>query len=142
MDTGHHALLEHPRRRQAKPYSYPLEATRPRRIRPLVNAKRAARRARGPAWMALYALLPLAALLCAFAEYVSPNGGWRRLAEGLVAFVVIGVAWLWVRVNRSALSRMRSDPESGTVMHDLRVEIQEGPPQVIPLEARRSRSTR
>jgi hypothetical protein len=104
--------------------------------------RRPAQRARGPAWKALYALLPLAALLCAFAEYVSSNGGWRRLAEAVVALVVIGLAWLWVRVNRSALSRMTSDPELGTVTHDRPVEIQEGPPQVIPLESRRSRSTR
>lgn len=142
MDTGHHALLENPRRRQARPYPYPLEATWPHRSRPRANARRPAQRAHGPAWKALYALLPLAALLCAFAEHVSSSGGWRRLAEAFVALVVIGLAWLWVRVNRSALSRMTSDPESGTVTHDLTVEIQEGPPQVIPLESRRSRSAR
>lgn len=142
MDTGHHALLEHPRRRQSRPYPYPWGAPWLRRTRPRVSARRAAPRAGGPAWLALYALLPLAALLCAFAEYVASNAGWRRLAEAFVALVVIGLAWLWVRVNRSALSRMTSDPESGTVTHDLTVEIQEGPPQVIPLESRRSRSTR
>jgi hypothetical protein len=90
--------------------------------------------------MLLYALLPLSALLCVLAEYISGSGGWRRLAEGLVALVVIGLAWVWVRANRGALSRVTSDPETDTESRHFTVEVQKASPQVIRLEPRRSRS--
>lgn len=142
MNTTPHALLEHPRRRQARQHPFPLGATWPHRAQPRANANRPARRARRPAWFALYALLPLAALLCGLAEYVPASGGWRRLAEGFVAFIVLASAWIWVRANRSALSRMASGPDANPEGHDVSVEVQEAPPQVILLEPRRSRPTR
>jgi len=142
MDTGRYSLLERPRQRQARPYPYPLRATWPQISRSRENATRPAKRARGPAWLLLYALLPFAALLCAFAEYITGRDGWRRLTEGLVAFVVIGLAWVWLRANRGALSRVTSDPEMGIESQDFTVEVQKASPQVIRLEPRRSRPER
>jgi hypothetical protein len=142
MDTGRYSLLKRPRRRQAKPHPYPLRATWPQISRSRAKATRPVTRARGPAWVLLYALLPFAALLCAFAEYFSGSGGWRRLTEGLVAFLVIGLAWVWVRANRGALSRVTSDPEMGIESQNFTVEVQKASPQVIRLEPRRSRSER
>ncbi|MCK7514922.1 MAG: hypothetical protein MZV70_70240 [Desulfobacterales bacterium] len=82
MDTGHHALSENPRRRQARPYPYPLEATWPHRSRPRANARRPAQRARGPAWTALYALLRRSPRCCVRSPNMSRRtaggGGWRR----------------------------------------------------------------
>jgi hypothetical protein len=142
MDTGRHSLLEPPRQHQARLQPHPVGAASPRTSRPRTDAARSTRRARGPAWMVLYALLPLSVLLCGLAEYLSGSGGWRRLAEGLVAFVVIGLAWVWLRANRGALSRVTSDAETGTESQDFTVEVQKASPQVIRLEPRRSRSER
>ncbi len=142
MDTGRHFLLEHPRQHQARLQPHPMGAASPRTSRPRTDGRRATRRAHGPAWSLLYALLPLSALLCALAEYISGSSGWNRLAEGLVAFVVIALAWVWVRANRGALSRVASDPETGTESQVFTVEVQKTSPQVIRLEPRRSRSER
>ncbi len=142
MGSSRHSVLEHPRRHPPGRYVQPSKVARlqPIRFRSVVAG--ATRPARGPAWLRLYALLPLSALLCALAEYIPASLGWRRLAEGLVASVVIGLAWVWVRANRCALSGMAPDAETESEPHDLTVEVQKASPQVIPLELLRSPSER
>lgn len=138
MDTGRHSLRKRPRQPQSRSHVVPLRGGRQRAPRHRPGAREATCRARGPAWTLLYALLPLSALLLALAECIPANDGWRRLAEALVAVVGVGLAWIWVRANRGALSRLTSDPGMDTESHQLRVEIQKASPQVIPLMPRRS----
>ena len=102
-----------------------------RRLR--VDAARAARPARRPAWMLLYMLLPLCAALLVLADRVPAGGGLRALAEGGVVALVIGLAAVWVRANRRALSRMPLEPETDTEPTDLRLEVNEPSPLVIHL---------
>jgi hypothetical protein len=66
--------------------------------------------------------------------------GWRRLVEGLVGLVVVGLAGVWVRANRCALSRLVSDAGTENEPQDVAVEVQKASPQVIPLEPQRRRS--
>ena len=98
-----------------------------------VDPARAARPAPRPAWMLLYVLLPLCAALLLLADRVPAGGGLRALAEGGVVALVIGLAAVWVRANRPALSRMPFDPETEPGPTDLRLEVHEPSPLVIHL---------
>jgi hypothetical protein len=140
MDTGHHVLLERPRPRHIGPNRAPLRAPRARKARESVAPAPSVRRLRGPAWGWLYALFPLAALLCAFAEYLPMSPGWRRLTEGLVGLMIVGLAGIWVRANRCALSRLVPGAGTENEPQDVAVEIQKASPQVIPLGPQRRRS--
>jgi hypothetical protein len=68
------------------------------------------------------------------------SAGWRRLAEGLVGLTVIGLAGIWVRANRYALSRLVPGAGTENAPQDVAVEVQKASPQVIPLEPQRRRS--
>lgn len=140
MEHSRQAILESPEGQRARLNVYPFPRRLPASSRAGVSAGSATRAARAPAWGWLYALLPVSALLCALAEYLPLSAGWRRLAEGLVGVVVIVLAWVWVRANRCALSRFVPGAGTANEPPDLAVEVQKAPPQVIPLEPRRSHS--
>lgn len=93
-----------------------------------------------PAWTWLYALLPLCVALMALLDYVPSSEGQRTVAEVLVVALVIGLAALWVRANRRALSRLPSQTEPGADAHGVTVEVREASPRIIHLAPRRSRS--
>jgi hypothetical protein len=57
-----------------------------------------------PNWWRLYALLPLSAVLLVGADLVAPSAGWRMVAEGAAALLILGLMALWVRANRLALA--------------------------------------
>ena len=95
-----------------------------------------------PAWVLLYALLPLCVALFALLDYVPASDGVRTVAEGVIVTLVIGLAALWVRANRRALSRLPAHPEAGVEPHDITVEVHEATPRVIHLTPRRNRSER
>jgi hypothetical protein len=92
--------------------------------------------------MLLYALLPLCVALFVLLDYVPASDGVRTVAEGIVVALVIGLAALWVRANRRALSRLPAHPEAGAEPHDITVEVHEATPRVIHLTPRRNRSER
>lgn len=58
---------------------------------------------RKPAWIWLYALLPLNFLLFALADLVPAASLWRYCTESLAVLLIIGAALLWTRLNRRAL---------------------------------------
>ena len=93
-----------------------------------------------PAWVLLYALLPLCVALFALLDYVPASDGVRTVAEGVIVTLVIGLAALWVRANRRALSRLPAHFEAGAEPHDITVEVHEATPRVIHLTPRRNRS--
>jgi hypothetical protein len=88
----------------------------------------------------LYALLPLCVALFALLDYVPASDGVRTVAEGVIVTLVIGLAALWVRANRRALSRLPAHFEAGAEPHDITVEVHEATPRVIHLTPRRNRS--
>ena len=96
--------------------------------------------AKRPAWMLLYALLPLCVTLLAFVDYLLPTGAVRALALGVIVVVIVGLAAVWVCRNRRALSQVLFDSEVNTGPGDLTVEVHNASPRVIHLERRRSRS--
>lgn len=57
-----------------------------------------------PNWWRLYALLPLSVVLLVGADLVAPSAGWRMVAEGAAALLILGLMALWVRANRLALA--------------------------------------
>jgi hypothetical protein len=57
-----------------------------------------------PKWLLLYAVLPLGAALLVAADLLSPSAGWRMVAEGTAALIILGLIALWVRGNRLALT--------------------------------------
>ena len=83
--------------------------------------------------MLLYVLLPLCMGLFALLDYGRVSGGLRTLADGGVVVLVMGLAAVWVRVNRRALSQVPFDPETETGPTDLRLEVHEPSPLVIHL---------
>ena len=95
-----------------------------------------------PAWALLYALLPLCVAVFALLDYVPASDGVRTAAEEIIVALVIGLAALWVRANRRALSRLPAHREAGTELQDITVEVHETTPRVIHLSPRRTRSER
>jgi hypothetical protein len=59
-----------------------------------------------PKWWLLYTVLPLGAALLVAADLLAPSAGWRMVAEGAAALVILGLTGLWVRANRLALARL------------------------------------
>ena len=55
-------------------------------------------------WLLLYPVLPLGTALLVAADLLSPSGGWRMVAEGTAALVILSLMALWVRANRLALT--------------------------------------
>lgn len=124
-------LVKHPRHREIGRHPIASAPEKGPRIR--AEATR-------PAWILLYALLPLCAALFALVDYVPSSGGFRTLAEGVVVVLVIGLAAGWVRANRRTISQMPPDSEADSGPQDIRVEIHDPSPRVIRLEPRRNRS--
>ncbi|HSB70566.1 MAG TPA: hypothetical protein VLT62_14670 [Candidatus Methylomirabilis sp.] len=131
MATGTYSLLGRPRLDGIP--ARPVEAASRSLPRPLVDAGPAARSGPRPAWMLLYALLPLCAGLFALLDYVAVSGGLRTLAEGGVVILVIGLAAVWVRANRRTLSQLPFDPETESGPTDVRLEVHDPSPLVIHL---------
>jgi hypothetical protein len=90
----------------------------------------------------LYALLPLCVALFALLDYFPASDGMRTIAEAIIVALVIGLAALWVRANRRALSRLPAHSEAGNEPHDITVEVHETTPRVIHLTPRRNRLER
>ena len=65
-----------------------------------------------PKWWWLYAVLPCSAALLVAADLLAPSAGWRLVAEGTVALVVLGLMALWVRANRLALALLGAAEEA------------------------------
>ncbi|HSB82486.1 MAG TPA: hypothetical protein VLM91_27235 [Candidatus Methylomirabilis sp.] len=106
-----------------------------------VDPKRAVRPAPRPAWMLLYALLPLCLALLLLADRMSASGGLRTLAEGVVVVLVIGLAAVWVRANRCALSRIPRDSEADSTPSVITLEVHDPSPRLIRLPPRREHVT-
>ena len=131
MATGTYTLLGRPRL-DGNP-SRAVGAASRSLLRPLVDAVPTARSRPRPVWMLLYVLLPLCMGLFALLDYGRVSGGLRTLADGGVVVLVMGLAAVWVRVNRRALSQVPFDPETETGPTDLRLEVHEPSPLVIHL---------
>jgi hypothetical protein len=96
--------------------------------------------AKRPAWILLYALVPLCVALLVLVDNLPSSGAWHALAQGVIVLLVVGLAAAWVRGNRRALSQVQSDSEVETGLRDLTIEVHDASPRVIHLEPRRSRS--
>jgi len=68
---------------------------------------------RKPAWIWLYALLPLNFLLFALADLVPAGSPWRYCTESLAVLLLIGGAALWVHMNRRGLMADTLDRDEG-----------------------------
>jgi hypothetical protein len=86
----------------------------------------------------LYALLPLCVALFAFAEGIPWVGGLRELVEIVIVCLVIGLAAIWVHVNRRALADtdVRGREETAA-RQDTTVHINAPSPRVIHLDSHR-----
>ena len=81
-----------------------------------------------PKWLLLYAVLPVGAALLVTADLLSPSGGWRMVAEGTAALIILGLMALWVRGNRLALTLL---DETGGQAQPFRAWVAYCPP-VVP----------
>lgn len=68
---------------------------------------------RKPAWIWLFALLPLNFLLFALADLLPAGSLWRYCTETLAVLLVTGGAALWVHMNRRGLMAETLDRNEG-----------------------------
>jgi hypothetical protein len=137
MATGNRSLFDHSRYDGEAHLVGPVPRLA---IRPRPDATHPATSALKPAWTLLYALLPLCLALLTLVDCIPLSGGLHSLAQGLIVVLVVGLAAVWVRANRRALSGIPSDSEVEAGPPDVRVEVHHPSPQVIHLGTRRSRT--
>jgi len=89
-------------------------------------------------WLLLYALLPVCVALLAFAEGITLDGGLRELVEIVIVVLVIGLAAIWVHVNRRALAGAQANGGDKEVLgQNTILQVNASSPRVIHLDSHR-----
>ncbi len=89
-------------------------------------------------WLLLYALLPLCVTLLVIADGIPWTSRLRELVEIVIIGLVIGLAAVWVNLNRRALAGTDVQGlDGGATRQDTIVQFKAPSPQVIHLNSHR-----